>query len=118
MIFNGHYSLKPFNTFGAVVRYTCNEGYILSGQPERVCQGDGYWSGKPPTCETEGESFIAFSLDSVTHLTTPLSWSHACRSTEKTNERGRMIETTFSCACTLAAVTCDYYGKCGPPFFA
>ena len=54
-IFNGHYDIKPFNTFGATVRYMCNEGYILSGQPERVCQGDGYWSGKPPTCETEGK---------------------------------------------------------------
>ncbi len=54
-IFNGNYDIDPFNTFGASVRYTCNEGYILSGIPERHCQGDGYWSGEPPTCQSEGE---------------------------------------------------------------
>ena len=54
-IFNGKYEITPFNTFGAKVQHTCNEGYILSGNPERVCQGDGYWSGHPPTCETEGK---------------------------------------------------------------
>ena len=54
-IFNGKYEINPYNTFSAHARYTCNEGYILSGQPERVCQGDGYWSSEPPTCETEGK---------------------------------------------------------------
>ncbi|KAK2168007.1 hypothetical protein LSH36_21g02014 [Paralvinella palmiformis] len=40
-------------TFGSKIRYTCAEGYILSGYPERVCQADGIWSGQAPTCETE-----------------------------------------------------------------
>ncbi len=56
-IFNGQYEIDPFNTFGAKVRYKCNTGYLMSGNPERVCQGDGYWSHNPPTCETEGESY-------------------------------------------------------------
>ncbi|KAK2184379.1 hypothetical protein NP493_268g03007 [Ridgeia piscesae] len=52
---NGKYEILQFNRFGARARYTCGEGYILSGHPERRCQGDGRWSGRSPTCETEGE---------------------------------------------------------------
>ena len=54
-IVNGRFEITPFNTFGAKVRYTCNEGHILTGQAERVCQGDGFWSGEAPTCDTEGK---------------------------------------------------------------
>lgn len=54
-IFNGMYEIVPFNTFGAKVRYTCSPGYVLLGGPERVCQGDGYWSGEAPTCQAEGD---------------------------------------------------------------
>ncbi|KAK2168060.1 hypothetical protein LSH36_21g11019 [Paralvinella palmiformis] len=53
-IFNGRYEIEPFNIFGARAKYTCNKDYILSGDPERVCQGDGYWSGISPKCEEEG----------------------------------------------------------------
>ena len=55
-IFNGAYEILPYNKFGATVRYTCNEGYILSGPAERRCQGNTQWSDKAPTCETEGEA--------------------------------------------------------------
>ncbi|ELT92507.1 hypothetical protein CAPTEDRAFT_223767 [Capitella teleta] len=54
-VFNGNFEIDTFNTFGAKVRYTCNEGYILSGLAERICQGDGFWSARAPTCETEGK---------------------------------------------------------------
>ena len=40
--------------FGAVARYTCEAGFVLSGPAERVCRADGEWSGMAPTCETEG----------------------------------------------------------------
>ncbi|GBN21991.1 hypothetical protein AVEN_82562-1, partial [Araneus ventricosus] len=36
--------------FGDTATYTCREGYWLSGNRERVCQGDATWSGKQPEC--------------------------------------------------------------------
>ena len=53
---HGSFEIHPRNAFGSVVRYSCDEGYILSGKKERICQGDGRWSGDAPTCETEGSS--------------------------------------------------------------
>jgi len=41
-LLNGRYELSPFNTFGAKLRYTCDDGFTLIGLAERVCQGDVY----------------------------------------------------------------------------
>ena len=32
-------------SYGSVVKFTCNEGYELVGSPVVVCQEDGTWSG-------------------------------------------------------------------------
>ncbi|KAI8482553.1 hypothetical protein Bbelb_397010, partial [Branchiostoma belcheri] len=34
-----------------VLTFTCNTGYNLVGPSTLTCQGDGTWSGSPPTCE-------------------------------------------------------------------
>ncbi|XP_041370822.1 protein lev-9-like isoform X2 [Gigantopelta aegis] len=47
---NGRIEIIPFNQFGAVAKYYCNDGYTLFGLPARVCQGDETWSGDPPVC--------------------------------------------------------------------
>ena len=39
-------------TFGSIATYTCNTGYILIGDTERVCQGNGVWSGSEPVCQS------------------------------------------------------------------
>ena len=41
------------NTFekGSVIEYTCQEGHILKGSPNRTCENGGQWSGQPPICE-------------------------------------------------------------------
>jgi len=55
---NGSWLLvTPDRFFGAVVRYTCEAGFQLSGPAERVCRADGEWSGTSPTCDTEGKPF-------------------------------------------------------------
>ena len=59
---NGKYKIDTFNKFGATVRYSCNVGYILKGVSERVCQGDGNWSGLDPTCEIEGKLLLTEEL--------------------------------------------------------
>ena len=30
--------------------FTCNTGYELTGNSERICQSDGNWSGSPVSC--------------------------------------------------------------------
>ena len=41
-------------SYNSVVRYECNEGYILVGSEERRCQADGQWSCEQPRCLTAG----------------------------------------------------------------
>ncbi|XP_025113067.1 protein lev-9-like isoform X2 [Pomacea canaliculata] len=50
-IAHGKVSILPYNKFGAVARYTCDDGYTLIGLPLRVCQGDETWNGEEPRCE-------------------------------------------------------------------
>ncbi|XP_052789472.1 protein lev-9-like isoform X4 [Mya arenaria] len=38
-------------TFPNKVTYQCMEGYTLQGENYKMCQADGTWSGKTPTCE-------------------------------------------------------------------
>jgi len=54
-LLHGWYTISPpEGGFDAVVRYTCDTGYILIGQAERHCQGDRNWSDSAPVCELEG----------------------------------------------------------------
>ncbi len=40
------------NNFGTVANYTCNTGYMLTGDVIRVCEVTGDWSGTAPTCDS------------------------------------------------------------------
>ncbi|ELT94701.1 hypothetical protein CAPTEDRAFT_226445 [Capitella teleta] len=43
-------------TFGHVIRYECNDGFILtSGQASRTCLANQQWDGVEPTCESSTE---------------------------------------------------------------
>ena len=35
---------------GTLATYTCNAGYMLSGDAQRTCQASGMWSGTAPVC--------------------------------------------------------------------
>ncbi|XP_034934877.1 sushi, von Willebrand factor type A, EGF and pentraxin domain-containing protein 1-like [Chelonus insularis] len=37
-------------SFNDSVKYSCDDGYELRGNPNRLCKADGTWSGKPPIC--------------------------------------------------------------------
>ncbi|ESO01405.1 hypothetical protein HELRODRAFT_174963 [Helobdella robusta] len=50
LLLNGKFQIVPFSRFAAIVKYICYPGFELVGQKERVCQGDGYWSGRAPIC--------------------------------------------------------------------
>ncbi|KAJ8300265.1 hypothetical protein KUTeg_021784 [Tegillarca granosa] len=47
---HGSVTITPYNKFGAVARYRCNDGYSLKGVHFRVCQGDRTWSDAEPIC--------------------------------------------------------------------
>ncbi|KAG8589288.1 hypothetical protein GDO81_006335 [Engystomops pustulosus] len=38
--------------FGSKALYSCNAGYIISGNLTRKCTEDGVWEGRPPTCHS------------------------------------------------------------------
>ena len=39
-------------TFGSIATYQCDEGFILVGDMQRMCQINGEWSGNEPICES------------------------------------------------------------------
>ncbi|GAB1599781.1 protein lev-9 isoform X5 [Argonauta hians] len=49
-IANGKVVIFPYNQFGSVAKYSCEESFKLVGIPMRVCQGDLSWSGDEPKC--------------------------------------------------------------------
>jgi len=81
-LLNGRYELSPFNTFGAKLRYTCDDGFTLIGLAERVCQGDGYWSGEAPLChESDSPAAIDYQFESTPHISTSSSSSSTTTTT-------------------------------------
>ncbi|XP_060596340.1 sushi, von Willebrand factor type A, EGF and pentraxin domain-containing protein 1-like [Ruditapes philippinarum] len=38
-------------TYLSIAKYVCNEGFDLNGSDTRICQANGSWSGRVPTCE-------------------------------------------------------------------
>ncbi|KAJ8038248.1 Sushi, von Willebrand factor type A, EGF and pentraxin domain-containing protein 1 [Holothuria leucospilota] len=48
---NGNMVINPNDrTIGAVVTYSCNYGYVISGLTSRMCQRNQIWSGTEPIC--------------------------------------------------------------------
>ena len=37
-------------TIGSVATYSCNNGFLISGISQRICQTDGFWSESAPSC--------------------------------------------------------------------
>ncbi len=40
-------------SYWSEVTYSCDLGYILSGDADRTCQADGVWSGSDPVCNSK-----------------------------------------------------------------
>ncbi|XP_047481240.1 LOW QUALITY PROTEIN: sushi, von Willebrand factor type A, EGF and pentraxin domain-containing protein 1-like [Penaeus chinensis] len=49
-LLNGHVNGTTYS-FGDVVSYTCNPGFVIRGVSNRTCQDDGIWTGEHPECE-------------------------------------------------------------------
>ncbi|XP_037922099.1 sushi, von Willebrand factor type A, EGF and pentraxin domain-containing protein 1-like isoform X3 [Hermetia illucens] len=37
-------------TYGGFAKHTCHDGYLLEGNPNRICLSNGEWSGMSPVC--------------------------------------------------------------------
>ena len=40
-------------TYNSEASYSCNPGYILTGNEMRICSGSGVWNGTIPICTGE-----------------------------------------------------------------
>lgn len=38
-------------SYNSMVRYQCDVGYVLTGNPSLICRGDGLWDDPPPRCD-------------------------------------------------------------------
>lgn len=57
---NGAASSTSYD-YGSKITYTCDTGYRLVGDRERMCMDDGKWTGSSPTCQGM-ISFICLAL--------------------------------------------------------
>lgn len=48
----------PNRSLNAIIRYRCDEKYILIGNSRRTCLQDGVWSGHEPVCWSKFESHV------------------------------------------------------------
>ena len=58
---NGN-TMVTSTTFGSLVNHTCNEGFLLNGESQRVCLVNGSWSDSLPTCTSK------FKLHTCTYV--------------------------------------------------
>ena len=56
--------------------YQCDEGYSISGDNARECQGDGSWSGSPPTCQLQGGIRILYVIREANRSTPAHQYKH------------------------------------------
>ena len=60
---------------GDIIRYSCDTGYALSGEEERVCEVDSQWSGDPPACLVGTFTAARDSLTVTLHFNKSLTCS-------------------------------------------
>jgi CUB/sushi domain-containing protein len=48
---HGRVSINSGTTQGSHILYSCNSGYKLAGPSVRLCQRNGQWQGRQPTCK-------------------------------------------------------------------
>ena len=52
-----HTGLTP----GSKAIHSCDRGFVLKGNKIRICQKNGYWTGKPPVCKSELLKFYLYT---------------------------------------------------------
>lgn len=49
---NGHYTfLNGTRGYKSIVRYSCDEGHVMVGRSDLMCDIDQKWNGPPPRCD-------------------------------------------------------------------
>ena len=48
----------PDTTVGGVATYSCDIGFVMVGDPTRICQANGLWDGEMPCCDGKCNIYI------------------------------------------------------------
>nr|XP_039269167.1 uncharacterized protein LOC120344144 isoform X1 [Styela clava]XP_039269168.1 uncharacterized protein LOC120344144 isoform X2 [Styela clava] len=68
---------------GSTIKYSCKEGFILSGNATRSCHADRKWSGKQPVCElgcsSPSRDFTSFHTLEGTGFPVGTKTTYECR---------------------------------------
>ena len=48
---DGRVDFSGGTTLGSTITYSCNTGYTLTGDANRICQADRTYDGSEPACE-------------------------------------------------------------------
>ena len=57
------------NLPGTTAKYACDDGFRLIGSSKRLCQRDGSWAGRAPTCE--GKEKLSLFYDNNIFINSP-----------------------------------------------
>ena len=55
---NGMVTTTNGNFVDSVATFTCDFGYILDGDDQRICQPNGTWSSMPPQCTRKSQTVL------------------------------------------------------------
>jgi len=59
---------------GDIVQFTCDQGYMLDGNPIVICQENSRWSGPPPSC--------MIKIDQINHIKKNFEINHVKKNFE------------------------------------
>ena len=71
MITNGAVDISGGTNYKCTAVYTCDTGYVLTGNVTRTCQEDANWSGSEPTCNGTYVHYQRFCIIGSRFLCTP-----------------------------------------------
>ena len=69
---NGFVETLLSTTFGSIVEYGCNFGFLPIGNLVRTCQSNGQWSGSEPTCVPSGNNYYYSIQDKISIVITSI----------------------------------------------
>ena len=99
-------------TLNEIATFTCDPGYILTGDRRRMCRKNYVWSHSSPTCVIKSENLI------IHHENMPMQYTaifHSCKNDNfrlKYFDYFHIFAQNIDCGHTLEAVLTSTYNLC------